>query len=212
MSEKIKEPQWIGWARRLQAISQTGLAYAQNKFDIERLEEIRAIAAEMIAAANGGGAPDEMMRLFQEQYGYATPKIDVRGVVIRNGEILLVKERADHRWSLPGGWADVGDTPSQSVEREIREEAGLEARAVKLLAVYDRRMHDNVPWLPFHLYKMFFLCESTVGQPVTGPETEDVGFFAPQAIPELSTGRVSQKQLHRMFEHYEHPDWPTDFD
>jgi ADP-ribose pyrophosphatase YjhB (NUDIX family) len=213
MADETIEPRWLEWARRLQAISQSGLTYTQNKFDVERWEEIRDIAAQMMVCCRDNVTADRFVREFGEQYGYATPKIDVRGVVVRGDKILLVREQADQRWSLPGGWADVGDTPSQAVAREIREEAGLESRAVRLLAVYDRRMHDNVPWLPFHLYKMFFLCEAAdSARPAPGPETLAADFFPLDRLPELSLGRVTEKQIQRMFELYRRPELPADFD
>lgn len=202
---------WVEWATRLQALAQDGLQFAQNPFDEARYRAVRRIAAEMLAA--GSGWPMERIAaLFDGETGYATPKVDVRGAVFREGEILLVRERSDGGWTLPGGWADPGDTPSEAVEREIREESGYAARAVKLLAVYDRARWGHTPPHPFAIYKLFFLCEMVGGEARTSDETDGVGFFREDALPELSLARVTPRQLVRFFAHARHPEWPADFD
>lgn len=206
------DPKWLIRAKELQAIAQIGLAFVKDPFDEERYRAIRRLASEMMA--DGSGEPAERIEaLFSGETGYATPKIDVRGAVIRDGRILLVREVLDNgRWTLPGGWADVNESPASSVVREVREESGFETRAVKLAAVWDRSLHPHDPPLPFHVYKMFFLCEVTGGAPATSVETSGTGFFAPDGLPELSTGRVLASQIHRLFEHHARPDLPTDFD
>ena len=205
-------PSRLDWARRLQALAQTGLTYASDPYDIERYEALRRIAAEMAA----GNAPEAatLEEAFARETGYATPKVDVRGVVFDvEGRVLLVRERSDGKWTLPGGWADVGVSPAENVEREISEETGFQARAMKLLAVYDRRLHGH-PAMLYHVYKMFFLCEITGGEAAVGgtTETDGVAFFAQSEIPPLSTGRVTAAQLDRFFEHRLQPDSPTDYD
>lgn len=205
------EPSWLTWAKALQAIAQTGLTYGSGPFDIERYKAVRRIAAEMMAAGSDS-LVETIHELFEQQDGYATPKVDVRGAAIRDGKILLVKEASDGLWTLPGGWADVNEAPSHCVVREVWEESGFEVRATKLAAVYDRGRHPHRPPFPFHVYKMFFLCEITSGVPKTSIETLDVGFFAPDALPELSNGRVLPFQIQRMFDHHQTPNLPTDFD
>ena len=200
----------VQWAQRIQALSQTGLTYAKDPYDRARYEELREIAAEMLAAPLGA-APSVIAGLFRAEEGYATPKVDVRGVIIQDGKVLLVRERSDGLWILPGGWADVGDPPSGAVEREIREESGYEAKAVKLLALYDRNLHGHPP-MAFHVYRAFFLCEIAGGSPTLSDETDGVDFFALSALPSLSVERVTAKQIARFFDHAHHPDWPTDFD
>jgi len=148
-------PAWLDWIQRLQAIAQTGLTYAADPYDVERYEQLREIAAE-IAAAHSDTEFERISGLFADQAGYATPKVDVRGAVFRDDMILLVKERSDGGWTLPGGWADVGDSPGDAVVREIAEESGYQTRVVKLLALYDRNKHGHPPY-PFHAYKIFFL-------------------------------------------------------
>jgi ADP-ribose pyrophosphatase YjhB (NUDIX family) len=204
--------QWLAWAKQLQAIAQTGLHYGNHAFDIERYEKIQQIAAEMIAT-HTGVEPTLVLDMFQQEWGHATPKVDVRGVAFRDDQVLLVKERSDGCWTLPGGWADIGEPPSRAVEREVFEESGFEAKATKLLAVYERDhpRHGHPPE-PHHSFKLFFHCEIVGGSAQTSNETSDVGFFGPDQIPPLSLGRVVPSQIARFFEHRYHPDWPTDFD
>lgn len=201
---------WLEWARKLQAIAQNGLTFSQNPFDIERYESIRRIAAEMMATL--ADAPVErVLDLFAQDTGYATPKVDVRGAVFQDDTLLLVRERSDGLWTLPGGWADIGQSPSEAVVREIREESGYHTRAVKVLAVYDRNKHPHLP-LPHHAFKIFFRCELLGGEATTSIETDGVGFFGEDEIPALSTGRITSGQITRCFEHARHPDWLADFD
>ncbi len=202
---------WLTWAKRLQAVAQNGLTFATDPFDIERYEAIRTLAAEIMADGSG----TDMQRiadLFSGETGYATPKVDVRGAVFRDNAILLIKERSDGLWTLPGGWADVGESPRENVEREVCEESGYTVQATKLLAVYDRSRHPHIPPGSCDAYKLFFLCALTGGSAKTGIETEQVAFFSQDEIPELSLDRVTPEQVAHMFEHFRHPDWPTDFD
>ena len=201
---------WLRWAQELQALAQTGLAYTKSPFDQERYEAIQRIAAEIIAAHTATEI-DAIHRALVLNHGPATPKIDVRGAVVQDDRILLVKERSDGRWTLPGGWADVNESPAEAVVREVREESGYDVRAVKLLALYDRNKHDHPPLL-WHAYKVFFACEIIGGAPTSSIETDGAEFFAIDALPELSTGRANAVQIRRFVEHAAHPEWPTDFD
>jgi ADP-ribose pyrophosphatase YjhB (NUDIX family) len=207
----IHEPAWLGLAREMQAMAQTGLFYAQDKYDTERYARLRILASEMMAMGSGAGA-EQIAELFSQDTGYATPRVDVRGAAFRDGRILMVRERNDGRWSLPGGWADVNQTASECVVREIEEESGFTARAVKLAAVWDRRRQGHTPPAPFYVYKLFFLCELTGGAARPSVETSEVAFFAEDELPELSVGRIQAHQLRRMFAHYRQPDLPTEFD
>jgi len=207
----MAEPEWLSWARALQALAQTGLHYTKDRFDAERYEQIRAIAAAMMAAGTDQPAP-RILELFRQDSGYATPKVAVRGAAFRDDRILLVRELSDDRWSLPGGWADVNQSPADCIEREIQEESGFTARATKLAAVWDRARHGHVPPEPRYVYLMFFVCELTGGAGRPSIETSAVDFFAEDALPELSLSRVTEKQIRRMFEHWRRPDLPADFD
>ncbi|MCU0523769.1 MAG: NUDIX hydrolase [Elainella sp. Prado103] len=208
--ETSNEIIWLHWARRLQAIAQVGLTYTEGIYDIDRYQQIQQIASEMIAA-HTNIEPTYVLDLFKNEQGYATPKMDVRGAVFQDGQILLVLEREDQKWTLPGGWIDVGEPPSQAVIREVFEESGYETQAVKLAALYDRNCHPHPP-MAFHAYKLFFICELMGGEPKTSIETDAVEFFPVDALPELSLGRVVPSQIARLYEHWQHPEWATDFD
>lgn len=204
------QPKWLEWTQKLQAIAQSGLTFSENPFDIERFKQIREIAAEIVASY-AQVEHQYVLDLFAREVGYATPKIDVRGAVFHDNKILLVKEKFDGLWTLPGGYADIGESPSESVVKEILEESGYQTRAVKILAVYDRDRQGHTPF-PYYMYKLMFHCELVGGSAATSIETDDVGFFAEDAIPKLSLGRVLPHQITRMFEHYRNRDLPTDFD
>ncbi len=198
-------------ARQLQAIAQTGLEYVNNDFDRERYEKIGAIAMQLMSQATGQPAA-ELTQSFVYEKGYATPKVDVRAAVFsKDNRILLVRELADGLWTLPGGWADVGNSPSVNAVREVKEESGYIVRATKLAALYDRDLHGH-PSIPFHTYKIFFLCELLGGAPITSMETDAVDFFPQDALPPLSLTRVLETQVHHMFEHHANPNLPTTFD
>ena len=203
---------WLHWTRRLQAIAQSGLAYAKDPYDSERYGQVRRVAAE-IAASSSGEPADRVEALFAGESGYATPKLDVRAVVLDvEGSVLLVRERSDGLWTLPGGWVDVGDSPGESAEREVKEESGYEVRAARLLALWDRDKHPHPP-LPFHVFKLFFLCELEGGTPLEASmETDGVGFFAEDAMPGLSLGRVTPEQVGRLLELARSGDGLREFD
>jgi ADP-ribose pyrophosphatase YjhB (NUDIX family) len=203
-------PHWLNWTQRLQAIAQTGLNYAGDPFDVERYEQIREIAAEMAAHFSDADA-GAMRALFAGEVGHATPKVDVRGVVFRKEALLLVRERSEGLWTLPGGWADIGESAGEATAREVWEESGYRVRAVKLLAAYDRNKHPHPPY-PFHAYKLFFRCDLLGGQATHSLETDGVEFFRETELPALSVTRVTASQIARFFDHLRHPDWPTDFD
>ena len=207
------EPNWLIWARELQAIAQTGLTYAGGHFDRERYQAIRAIAARMMAEPSGIEAV-RIEAVFTEQTGYATPRVGVRAAVFRDdGAILMVREVSDGRWASPGGWADVNQSPLESVEREVREETGFEVVARKLAAVFDRVRHPLAVNFPFHIYKLFFICDIAGGAARPSAETSEVAFFAESEIPEdVSPGRVTRHQISRMFAHARSPELPADFD
>jgi ADP-ribose pyrophosphatase YjhB (NUDIX family) len=197
-------------ARRLLAISQTGLHYCEEEYERERYREVAEIGAQL-AAATAPEHADKIAALWAAEEGYATPKVDVRGAVFRGNTVLLVRERVDGKWTMPGGWADVNDTPSFAVEKEIEQESGYTARAVKLAAVFDRNKHNH-PAFIFHIWKMFFVCEITGGSPRESYETTGVDFFPIDALPELSTGRVTEAQIRRVYEHHLHRALATEFD
>jgi len=208
-----KTPEWLRWAKELQALSQTGLHFTEISYDRERYQRVAQIAAEILAA-HTSLAFEEVLSLNRREFGYATPKVDVRGVVFREDRILLVQEAMDAgRWTVPGGWADVNETPSEAAEREVFEESGLRTRAIKLLSVYDRERQGHEPPFPYHVYKVAFHCEWVSGSLRSdGSEITGADFFAEADLPELSVSRVTRAQIHRFFQHLREPERPTDFD
>lgn len=207
------EPDWLTWARSLQALAQTGLAFTRDPYDRERYETLLQIAARMFAAHTGTPA-ERIADLFRGETGYATPKIDVRAAVFdAQGRILMVREAMDGgRWTLPGGWADVNVTPADNAVKEVAEESGYEARVLKLAAVWDRTRQRH-PHAAFSCCKLFYVCALTGGAARTSLETTGVDWFTRHAIPaDLSLGRVLPHQIERMFEHAAQPDLPADFD
>jgi ADP-ribose pyrophosphatase YjhB (NUDIX family) len=205
-----RRPDWLRWAQRIQAIAQTGLTYARDPFDVERYRELREIALEM--ASEGVCAPAEEVRVaFAASLGYPTPKVDVRAVVFRADELLLVRERRVGRWTLPGGWADAGDTPSLAAERETLEESGYRVRAEKVLAVLDKSRHEHPPSVDY-TYKVLIGCRLEGGEPVTSHEIDAVGFFARSALPELDLDRTTPGQVALAWAHRADPSRPADFD
>ena len=205
------EPAWLAWAKELQSLSQDGLFYNENIFDVQRFRRINEIAAEMMAA-NSGTDLEFIKDLFNKEEGHATPKVDVRGVVFKDNKILLVKEKSDGGWTLPGGWADPNETPSQTVEREVFEESGFKVKAERLLAFLDRTKQGHTPPHPFHVYKIFFLCRIKGGGKKLSIETDGVEFFDEDKIPKLSLARTLNSQISRMFYLYSNPGLPPDFD
>ena len=183
--EPQPEPGWPGWVARLQAIAQAGLELTDGVYDRELYAAIRALAGEIAAAHLELPTPAERMaleELLAGDGGYPTPKVDVRALVRRDGEVLLVRERADGRWSLPGGWADVGWAPSAMVEREVAEESGFVVRARRLLALWDRSRHNPGPH-PHSVYKVAVACDLLGGSARPSIETLEVGWFPPDALP-----------------------------
>jgi ADP-ribose pyrophosphatase YjhB (NUDIX family) len=200
----------LKWARKVQAVAQTGLAFTQDIYDRGRFQELQELAAELVAAELEIPL-GEAKSFWKGDDGYATPKVDVRGAVFKGDQVLLVRERSDGKWTMPGGWVDVNDSPSDAVVREIFEESGYRAKALKLAALVDRNRHPHPPSV-HHIYKLFFLCEITGGSPATSDETDGVDFFPINALPELSIGRTLPAQIARTYEHWQNRDLPTDFD
>jgi ADP-ribose pyrophosphatase YjhB (NUDIX family) len=209
----MPDPDWLIWGREVQAIAQTGLAFSKDPYDLQRYGALRHLAARIMAQHSACGI-EHIEGLFATQDGYATPKVGVRGAVFdAAGRILMVREVVDkNRWTLPGGWADVNQTPAQSVVREVFEESGYRVRAVKLAAVWDRARQAQ-PATAFSVVRMFFVCALEGGEAATSLETSEVAWFAESDIPaDLSLRRTLPHHIGRMFEHWRHPGIPTEFD
>lgn len=201
---------WLEWSREIQALSQTGLAFAQTHYERIRYHRLLELASEMVSSQTCL-EPGDILHTFQVQPGYATVKVDVRGAVVQGERILLVRERADGRWAMPGGWADVGEYPSDMIAREIREESGYVAKPVRLIGVYDANRAGR-PMEFFHAYKVIFLCDLTGGSPAASDETSDVGFFSFDDLPPLSEHRTNQAHLLEIRRHLADPTRPAAFD
>jgi len=202
-------PKWLELARELYSISQSGLTYCKNEYDLDRYRRLQEMSAEMISSETGL-QKENIMQTFSMQAGYATPKVDVRGAVFRDGKILLVQERADNNWAMPGGWADIGDLPSAMVEREVLEESGLQVRAAKVIALYDANRVEPMEF--FHAYKIIFLCELLGGELSTNHETLAVDYFDPAQLPPLSIERTNQQMINEAIAHIHDANRPTFFD
>ena len=206
----MQEPQWLRIAREVRAIAQTGLAFNADGFDHQRYQRLRELAA-LLMAQGSATEHESILELLRQEKGYATPKVDVRGAAFQDGRVLMVREISDGKWTLPGGWADVNQSAGECVVREIAEESGFTARALKLAAVYDYQKRNPSPHID-SIYKMFFICEIVGGAASASNETSEVAFFPRHELPPLSLGRTTAAQIDRMFEHREQLGLPTDFD
>ena len=198
---------WTEFAIRIQSLAQAGLAYCKNEYDIERYEELRKIAAEMIACEND--LPIEKVQaFFCNETGYQIPKIDTRAAIFKDGKILLVHEN-NGTWSLPGGWCDVDQSVASNTIKEIKEETGLEAAAEKLIAVQDWRKHNRCN-LPYGVIKIFVLCNVLGGSFEDNIETTEIRYFGKKELPEnLAVEKTTEEQIRLCFEAYESEHWES---
>lgn len=202
--------QWLDWAKRIQFLSQAGLTFTKDPYDMERFIELRNISAEIMQAYTGLEMK-KISDLFTNETGFQTPKADVRGVVFKNDQILMVKESSNQRWSLPGGFCDIGLSPSENTIKEIKEESGYDVKTTKLLAIFDSTKHPHPP-LPYHYYKIFIQCEIIGGAPTTGIETTSIQFFSEHDLPALSVDRNTESQIKLIFEFLRNPNKQTIFE
>ncbi len=207
---EAQDPKWLDWAREIQSLSQIGLAFSKNEHERKNFERLREIAAEMVASQTDRRR-EGILEAFSVQPGYATAKIDVRGAVVQEGEILLVQERSDGRWCMPGGWADVGEVPSRMVAREVWEESGFTVVPSKVVGVFDANRGGR-PLEFFHAYKIVFLCRITGGEARPSLETRDVGFFSFNDLPPLSSNRTNPRHLREVQAHLRDESRPAAFD
>lgn len=203
------ETRWLDWAKELQFIAQAGLTYSHDPFDLERFERIREISAEIMAARSRLSL-DEVKGLFCNETGFQTPKLDTRGVVFRDGKILLVKEK-DGGWSLPGGWMDVNQTIRSNTEKEVREEAGLEVEAERIIALLDRNRY-NTPVYAYNICKVFVLCRVKGGEFKANTETVASGYFSLDELPPLSNDKTTRAQVELCFRAVANDGWCPVFD
>src|SRR5215207_525871 len=205
----IQSPKWLEWAREIFSLSQSGITYSGNQYDIDRYKRLQVITAEIISSQSDM-AQEAILESFSMQAGYITPKIDVRGAVIRDNKILLIQERADDKWAMPGGWADLGNSPASVAEREVFEESGFHVKAEKVLAVIDANRIEPMEF--YHAYKIIFLCKLLDGEPRISHEILAVDFFDLDNLPPLSVYRTNEDMLREVFAHVQDQNRPTAFD
>jgi ADP-ribose pyrophosphatase YjhB (NUDIX family) len=205
-----KSDKWLEWAREIQALAQIGLTYAANHYEEERNKRLMEIASEILAEYSSLEA-EETKKVFMAQPGYATPKVDVRAAVVEEGKILLVRERTDGRWAMPGGWADVGDYPAKAAEREALEESGFVVKAKKVIGVFDANRSGR-PLEFFHAVKIIFLCDLIGGKATPSKETSEVRFFDFDNLPPLSENRTNMKHINEIRLHLHERTRPTFFE
>jgi ADP-ribose pyrophosphatase YjhB (NUDIX family) len=204
------EPKWLSWAKELRTMAQTGLTYAKDPYDIVRYKRIQEMAMEIMATQTEDDL-GHIKGIFEHEEGYTTPKVDVRAVAFREGKVLLVRERSDGYWTLPGGWADVGESAGEGVVREVWEESGFKVLAKRVLAIYDRDKQGHPPH-PYSIFKIFFECEIVGGEATLSSETDGVDFFAEDELPPLSLTRVLPEQIRRFFAMVREGKLVADFD
>jgi ADP-ribose pyrophosphatase YjhB (NUDIX family) len=201
---------WLQWASQLQSIAQAGLTFGADTYDLDRYEQIRSIAVDIIHEYTDIDSK-KVRELFASETGYQTPKVDIRASVFSNGKILMVKEKVDGAWSLPGGWADVNSSVSESAVRECFEEAGAVVKPKRIIAIHLANKHNN-PLFPYTIYKIFVECELVENNFKANTETLEAGFFDPENLPVLSFERNTPDQLKMCFEAKKHEFFETIFD
>lgn len=203
------QPAWLDWAKELQALAQTGLAYCKDPFDRERFQRIREISAEMMRAKSGLSL-DIVKDLFCNETGFQTPKIDTRAAIFQDGRILLVKE-TNGKWALPGGWCDVNQSIKSNTEKEVLEEAGLEVAATRIIAIQDRNRRNPPPYA-YNVCKLFLLCEAKGGSFKPNIETLESRYFERNRLPELDEAKNTAAQIDMCFAASHDSAWQTLFD
>ena len=201
---------WLKWAIEIQSIAQAGLAYTNNPYDIERFKRLREISTEMMAEKTDINL-DKVKGLFCNETGYQTPKIDTRAAIFKDGRILLVHEN-NGTWSLPGGWCDVLESVKSNTIKEVKEETGLDAEAVRIIAIQDRNNH-NKPLYAYGICKIFVLCNVIGGKFLENIETTEIKYFSLEEIPSnLAEEKTSREQIKMCFEAFNNENWQTQFD
>lgn len=210
---EMKNTDWLALAQRIQSIAQAGIFYTQNPYDKDRYEELSSLSVEILHKLTDEPIEKIAPLFTAERDGYQTPKVDIRAVVFNEeGKLLFVREKVDGCWSLPGGWADVGYSPAEVAVKEVREESGIDVKAVRLLGVFDKKFHNHPPE-PWYVYKLFLLCEQTGGQLAdTTLETSEVAYFGRNELPPLSLVRNTESQVMTMFSYLDNPEQTVYFE
>lgn len=212
MAENIESgnnPVWLEWAKELQFIAQAGLTYSKDPFDLERFARIREISAEIMSRQSGIPIKN-IEKLFCNETGFQTPKLDTRAAIFNDGKILLVKEK-DGRWSMPGGWVDVMQSIRSNTVKEVKEEAGLDVEAIRIIAIHDRNKHNQPPYA-YNVCKVFVFCRIIGGCFKENIETVESRYFGPEEIPLLAEEKNNEEQVRLCFSAYYNPDYEIEFD
>lgn len=210
MKKNNSEFNWLQVAREIQQLAQTGSAFAVTDYEKNRYKRLTEITAEIIEH-HTDLQKESVQKILMDHPGYATPKIDVRAAVIKDNKILLVQETTDNCWAMPGGWADVGDVPSEVAIRECKEESGYDVNPIKVIGVFDaNRLGGRLEF--FHAFKIIFLCELIGGEAKISDETIDVQFFDLEHLPILSLNRTNDKHINEIKLHLINPERKTFFD
>ena len=201
---------WLKWAMEIQSLAQAGLAYTENPYDIERYERLREISAEMVAEKSNISL-DKVERLFCNETGYQTPKLDTRAAIFKDNKILLTHEN-NGTWSLPGGWCDVLESVKSNTVKEVKEETGLNVEAVKIISIQDRNKH-NKPQYAYGVCKVFVLCNIIGGKFIKNIETTETKYFSLEEIPSnLAEEKTNKEQIEMCFAAFNNQSWQTQFD
>lgn len=209
MDKQKQEHQWLEWAKELQFIAQAGLTYTKDPFDKERFERVREIAAEIMSLQ--GRLPLEQVKdLFCNETGFQTPKLDTRAAIFKDNKILLVKEK-NGTWSMPGGWVDVMQTVKSNTIKEVKEEAGLDVKAERVIALQDRNLHNKPPYA-YNVCKVFVLCEVLGGDFQSNIEIVESRYFGLDELPVLAEEKNTREQIEMCFSAYRDENWQIEFD
>ncbi|MEQ8239314.1 MAG: NUDIX hydrolase N-terminal domain-containing protein [Cyclobacteriaceae bacterium] len=200
----------INYLKRVEGMAKIGLSYTENPYDQERYEELKTSTHDLLAQLTNF-TPTAIAENFEKLDAYPTPKVDVRGLIIKEGKVLLIQEKVDRCWSMPGGWCDIGYSPKENVEKEVFEESGYMVQAVRLLTVWDKKYHNHPPELAY-VYKLNFLCDITGGSLKPGHEALNAEFFDINELPELSLPRNTKAQIQKLYQLSLNKDEQTNFD
>ncbi|EGD30276.1 MutT/NUDIX family protein [Streptococcus sanguinis SK72] len=185
--------------QRLLSITETGLAFSRDEFDRERYLELRQLLGHLLADWSDLDGK-ELAELLCPTYFYATPLIDVRVLLVRDGKVCLVKGKNEKTWALPGGFCEVGLSPKENIVKEVQEETGFNVSVSRLLAIFDT---NKFQFQSKQYAKLVFECQIEDGDFQPNTEIEELAFFDIQSLPELSSKRTTKEQLEILWEIYQ---------
>ena len=195
----MKTSDFVKYLQRMIAITDTGLTFTKDPFDRERYEDLRVLLSEMLDQASDLDV-EEVAEVLKPTFAYATPLMDVRAWIVEDEKICLVRGQGENDWALPGGFGEVGYSPTENILKEIEEETGFEAKVERLLAVFDTNRFQ----LQSKQYAKFvFECKLLDGQFQENQEIADLQFFAIDQLPNLSEKRITKEQIEILWQVYQ---------